>query len=201
MRKLSKITESVWGDIRKKSLGQESRGEDEWVIDLMKQFITRHPMLKEGEYEISDLKLNLSVAVRIDEEDLVDGKLPFKFGKVYDFVADNIGLVSLENSPDEVENDFVVNGNELTNFIGGPKKVGRTFTANFNKNLESLDGSPDEVGNYSIIGCRRVKDIKGITPVINKEFRASEEAKQTPPFTDDDYRKYSDIRGQIVRRF
>lgn len=27
MRKLSKITESVWGDIRKKSLGQEARGE------------------------------------------------------------------------------------------------------------------------------------------------------------------------------
>ena len=201
MRKFSNICESIWMDIHKQSNGDSFKKEDQGVIDLMNEFIARHPMLKEGEYQISSLKLNLSVAVRIDEEDLMDGKFPFKFGKVYDFTADNIGLVSLENSPDEVEKDFVVNGNNLTNFIGGPKKVGRTFSANFNNDLESLDGSPDEVGNYCIIGCRRVKDIKGITPVINKEFRASEEAKQTPPFTDDDYRKYSDIRGKIVRRF
>ena len=181
--------------------GESVKKEDQYVIEQIKEFVKRHALLKEGDYEIVGLKLNLFERVQIDEEDLVDGKFPFKFGSVYDFGAENIGLVSLENSPDEVKVDFVVNGNELTNFIGGPKYVGRTFTANFNRNLESLDGSPEEVGNYSITACQRVKDIKGITPVINGDLRVSTEEKQKYVFTDDDYRKYSKIRGQIIRRF
>ena len=201
MRKLSQIEESLWADVQSQASGESFKKEDQWIVEQMKEFIKRHTLLKEGDYEISGLKLNLFERVRINEEDLVDNKFPFKFGSVYDFIADNIGLVSLENSPDEVKVDFVVNGNELTNFIGGPKYVGRTFSANFNRNLESLDGSPEEVGNYSITACQRVKDIKGITPIINGELRISTEEKQKYVFTNDDYRKYSKIRGHIIRRF
>ena len=201
MRRLSQITESIWSDMQDRGTGDVVKNEDKWVIDAMKEFIKRHPLLKEGEYKISGLKLDLFETVRIEEEDLVDGKFPFKFGEVYNFIADNIGLEPLENSPDKVYSDFNVSSNKLKNFMGGPKSVGQSFSANFNKDLESLDGSPEEVGNYSITGCHRVRDIKGLTPVINGNLVVSQKTTQSTIFEDDDYRKYSNIKGNIIRRF
>ena len=201
MRRLSQITESIWSDMQDRGTGDAVKNEDKWVIDAMKEFIKRHPLLKEGEYEIVGLKLNIYQTVRIEEEDLVDGKLPFKFGEVYNFIANSIGLESLENSPDKVYCDFNVSSNNLKNFIGGPKSVGKSFSANFNKDLETLDGSPEETTDYSITGCHRVRDIKGLTPVIKGNLVVSLKYNQNIEFDDEDYFKVSNIKGNLIRRF
>ena len=39
MRKLSKITESIWSDMQDRSAGDVVRKEDQWKIDLIKEFI------------------------------------------------------------------------------------------------------------------------------------------------------------------
>ena len=35
MRKLSKITESIWSDIQDRSMGKTVRKEDQWKMDLI----------------------------------------------------------------------------------------------------------------------------------------------------------------------
>ena len=37
MRKLSKITESIWSDMQDRSAGDVVRKEDQWIIDLIKE--------------------------------------------------------------------------------------------------------------------------------------------------------------------
>lgn len=200
MRKLSKITESLWTDIQSRSAGETTRKEDAWKLDLIKEFIERHN-LKEGEYTInSDFSLDVHRNIMVKPFDLVDKKLPFKFGKIDGTIwLNDLNLDTLENSPSEVTGDFVIYENKIKDFTGGPEIVGGNFSANLNYNLESLDGSPKEVGgNYSILGCRYIKDIKGISPVIGGDLELTN--KPFKVFADDEYRKYSNIKGKIIKK-
>ena len=52
MRKLSKITESIWSDIQDRSSGDTVRKENQWIMDLIKEFIERHN-LEEKDYHIN----------------------------------------------------------------------------------------------------------------------------------------------------
>ena len=204
MKRLSGINESVWGDIRKRGLGDSFRDEDKWQLDVIKEFIEKHK-LKEGEYSINgDLSLNVNKNISILKEDLVDGKLPFKFGKVDGtmWLTDDLHLKTLENSPKEVTGSFVLYENELENFIGGPEIVGENFAANFNSPLRTLDGSPKKVGgNYSIVFCTSLVDISGISPEIggNLELSKDSNIRFGKTFTDEEFRKYSNIKGIIKR--
>lgn len=84
--------------------------------------------------------------VLVDASKLIDGHLPFKFGKVDgDFVAENCGLTSLSGCPDEVTGDFRVSYNKIDSLAGCPCKVGGDFVCSHNQ-LLSLDGVPVEVG-------------------------------------------------------
>ena len=200
MRKLSKITESLWTDIQSRSAGETTRKEDTWKLDLIKEFIERHN-LKEGEYTInSDFSLDIHRNIMVKPFDLVDKKLPFKFGKIEGTIwLTDLNLDTLENSPSEVTGDFVIYENKIKDFTGSPEIVGGNFAANLNYNLESLDGSPKEVGgNYSILGCRYIKDISGISPVIGGDLELTN--KPFKVFADDEYRKYSNIKGKIIKK-
>ena len=203
MKKLSNISESIWGDMRKRSSEGTVRKEDKWFEELVMDFVKRHN-LKETDYKInpSDLTVDIFRNISFVEEDLVEGKLPFKFGKVIGNVwLDGLGLVSLENSPREVTEAFVIYNNKLENFIGGPEIVGENFAANFNRGLRTLEGSPKVVkGSYCILYCKDVKDISGITPDIGKDLQVPPEQNQDPPFSDEDYKKYANIGGKIIRR-
>lgn len=203
MKKLSQINESVWGDIRKRGIGQEYRDEDSWQLEPIKDFIERHN-LKEGEYKInSDFSLDIyrNIMIKpIDVSKFGEIKLPFKFGKIDGTIwLNDLELKTLENSPREVTGDFVIYENKLENFIGGPEIVGGNFSANVNLLLESLDGSPKKVGgNYCILGCRHIKDISGISPEIGGDLELTN--KPFKVFVDDEYRKYSNIKGKIIKK-
>ena len=54
MRKLSKITESIWSDMQDRSSGDVVRKEDQWKIDLIKEFIERHHLNEEYYHILTD---------------------------------------------------------------------------------------------------------------------------------------------------
>ena len=199
MRKLSKITESIWSDMQDRSSGDVVRKEDQWKIDLIKEFIERHH-LEEKDYHINaDYSLDIHRNIRVKPFDLVDRKLPFKFGKIDGTIwLSDLNLDTLENCPKEVTGDFVIYVNKLENFIGGPEIVGGDFAANMNLSLKSLDGSPKKVGGkYSILSCRYIEDISGISPEIEGDLEIPKKPKFE--FSDDDFRQYSNIKGEIKR--
>ena len=202
MRKLSKITESIWSDMQDRSAGDTVRKEDQWIIDLIKEFIERHH-LEEKDYNINaDYSLDIHRNIVIKPFDILDkneGKLPFKFGRVNGTMwLNGLGLKTLENCPKEVTDDFVIYDNNLENFIGGPETVGGDFAANMNLSLKSLDGSPKKVGGkYSILSCRFIEDISGISPEIGGDLEIPKILKYE--FSDDDFKQYSNIKGEIKR--
>ena len=202
MRKLSKITESIWSDMQDRSSGDVVRKEDQWIIDLIKEFIERHH-LEEKDYNINaDYSLDIHGNIVIKPFDILDkneGKLPFKFGRVDGTMwLNSLDLKTLENCPSEVTGDFVIYENKLENFIGGPENVGGDFAANMNLSLKSLDGSPKKVGGkYSILSCRFIEDISGISPEIGGDLEIPKKPKFE--FSDDDFRQYSNIKGEIKR--
>ena len=202
MRKLSKITESIWSDMQDRSSGDVVRKEDQWKIDMIKELIERHH-LKENDYHINaDCSLDIHRNIMIKPVDILDvkeGKLPFKFGKIKGTMwLSGLNLRTLENSPSEVTGDFVIYENKLENFIGGPEIVGGDFAANMNLSLKSLDGSPKKVGGkYSILTCMSIKDISGISPEIEGDLEIPKILKYE--FSDDDFRQYSNIKGEIKR--
>ena len=202
MRKLSKITESIWSDMQDRSAGDVVRKEDQWKIDLIKEFIERHH-LKENDYHINaDCSLDIHRNIMIKPVDILDvkeGKLPFKFGRVDGTMwLNGLGLKTLENCPSEVTGDFVIYENKLENFIGGPEIVGGDFAANMNLSLKSLNGSPKKVGGkYSSLACMSIKDISGISPEIGGNLEIPKKTKFE--FSDDDFRQYSNIKGEIKR--
>lgn len=201
MKKLSNITESIWSDIQDRSAGENVRKEDQWIVDIIKNFIERHN-LKENEYKINpDFSLDIyrNIMIKpIDVSKFGEIKLPFKFGKIDGTIwMTDLDLKTLENSPREVTSDFVINENKFKDFTGSPEIVGGNFAANLNYNLESLDGSPKEVGgDYCILGCGYIKDISGISPEIGGNLKISKNCS----FEDDEFRKYSNIKGQIIRK-
>lgn len=184
-------------DIHKQSNGDSFKKEDQGVIDLMNEFIQRHN-LKEGEYKINgNLTLDVYHAIQLQEDDMIENKIPFKFGKIDgDFRISNIPIESLENSPNEVTGTYMITFTNIKTLEGSPRIVGKNFNVDFNRQLISLDGSPDKVGgDYKFFSSWNVRDIKGISPEIGGNVIYSEGYK----FTDDDFRKYSNIKGIIIK--
>lgn len=59
MRKLSKITESIWSDMQDRSSGDVVRKEVQWKIDLIKEFIERHHLNEEYYHINADCSLDI----------------------------------------------------------------------------------------------------------------------------------------------
>ena len=86
--------------------------------------------------------------MRILDEDLINGKFPFPFGKVKGhFTCDGCKeLISLEGAPKEVGKSFMCfSCPNLTSLKGAPEKVGGQFACSDCSNLTSLKGAPKEV--------------------------------------------------------
>ena len=72
--------------------------------------------------------INSKKSIFIRDKDLVDGKLPFKFGRVDEnfYCSDCPSLTSLEGAPQEVGGDFYCrNCPSLKSLKGSPQKVGK----------------------------------------------------------------------------
>lgn len=97
-----------------------------------------------------------------------------KFGEVYgDFEIGDLGLTSLEGSPEKVGGSFkMYNNSKLTSLKGGPLVVGKNFVC-VESDLSSLEGSPLKVeGDFYI---RPVPaSLFGAPLEINGEFKLGE---------------------------
>lgn len=101
------------------------------------------------DYYIEDGLVCCRGDVFITDEDLVDGHLPFEFGKVDgDFSFECCtSLTSLEGSPKEVGGNFYCFGcKNLTTLFGCPEKIGGNVDCSHCTKLTSLDFIPYSLG-------------------------------------------------------
>ena len=103
--------------------------------------------------------------VVLDDSVLVDGKIPFKYGKVYgNFSLTKCKtLKSYEGCPEIVYGDFkAAIKSDIENFEGCPKFVGGNFDASGHVSLKNLKGSPEKVvKKYIISHCDNLKNLEG----------------------------------------
>lgn len=89
-------------------------------------------------------------AITIDDDALVDGKLPYPFISCAGSFSCDLcrTLVSLEGMPITVDGIFECSRcTSLTSLIGAPEKVGGNFVCSDCLKLTSLEGMPKSVGN------------------------------------------------------
>ena len=103
--------------------------------------------------------------IRIHDEDLVNGKLPFKFGEISDglMFLDCETLISLEGAPKKIDKFInIQNCPNLTSLKGAPQEgVSMILLINCGK-LVSLEGLPKIIdGRFSIRECSSLKTLKG----------------------------------------
>ena len=121
------VTEGMWGSALRRSNTAKERKDDE--ANRIQEFINkqREP---ESIYITDDNVINSKSNIIIRDTDLINGKLPFKFGRV-DGYFDCDGcpsLTSLEGAPQKVGGNFYCrNCPSLTSHEGAPKKIGGRF--------------------------------------------------------------------------
>ena len=93
------ITEGMWGSALRRSNTAKERKEDK--ANRIQEFIDNQP---ESIYITDGNVINSKSNITIRDTDLVDGKLPFKFGRVDgDFICSKCtSLTSLEGAPQTV---------------------------------------------------------------------------------------------------
>ena len=136
------------------------------------EFLSRRPFYKDF-FSISDDEtcVNSSTSVFIYDDDLIDGKIPFQFGKVdgsFNCSACT-GLISLEGVPKTVSRKFFCDEcSKLTSLKGAPKTVGNNFKCSHCGNLTSLEGAPEKVGgSFSCEGCPNLTSLEHLPNEIN----------------------------------
>ena len=136
------IEEGMWGSALRRSNSGKERKDDE--ANRIQEFINkqREP---ESIYITDDNVINSKSNIIIRDTDLINGKLPFKFGRV-DGYFDCDGctsLTSLEGAPQKVWRDFSCsNCTSLTSLKGSLQEVGRNFYCSNCPSLTSHEGVP-----------------------------------------------------------
>ena len=95
------ITEGMWGSALRRSNSGKERKDDE--ANRIQEFINNQPE-SEYIYITDDNVINSKKSIVISDTDLVNGKLPFKFGRVGgDFdCRECTSLTSLEGAPKKI---------------------------------------------------------------------------------------------------
>ena len=118
------IEEGMWGSALKRSNSGKERKDDE--ANRIQEFIDNQP--EPGSIYITDGNvINSKSNITIRDTDLINGKLPFKFGRVdKNFICMKCpSLTSLEGAPQKVGGDFDCRMcTSLTSLEGAPKKIG-----------------------------------------------------------------------------
>ena len=118
------ITEGMWGSALRRSNTAKERKDDE--ANRIQEFINKQRE-QESIYITDGNVINSKKSIVISDTDLVNGKLPFKFGRVDAFFDCDgcTSLTSLEGSPQEVGRNFYCSEcTSLTSLEGAPKKIG-----------------------------------------------------------------------------
>ena len=141
------ITEGMWGSALRRSNTAKERKDDE--ANRIQEFIDNQP---ESIYITDGNVINSKSNITIRDTDLVDGKLPFKFGRVD-------GYFDCDGCP------------SLTSLEGAPQKVGGSFICSDCHSLTTLEGSPQEVGrNFYCRNCPSLKSLEDATKKIGGEI-------------------------------
>ena len=113
-------------------------------------------------------------AITIDDDVLVDGKLPYPFVSCKgSFSCDFCRtLVSLEGMPITVDGKFECSRcTSLTSLIGAPEKVGGSFDCNNCPKITSLEGAPKEVGgSFYAQTCPNLTSLIGAPEKVGRSF-------------------------------
>lgn len=108
---------------------------------------------------------NCKQQISIKDKDLIDGKLPIKFGAINgDFECyDCRKLISLEGGPKMVNGSVsLYHCISLTSLIGAPEHVQKIFECPYCSGLTSLQGAPKYVGQtFNCSGCDNLTSLKG----------------------------------------
>ena len=118
------ITEGMWGSALRRSNSGKERKDDE--ANRIQEFINKQ-LESESIYITDNNVINSKKSIVISDTDLVNGKLPFKFGRVGgDFdCRECTSLTSLKGSPKEVGGDFDCRMcTSLKSLEDAPKKIG-----------------------------------------------------------------------------
>ena len=122
------ITEGMWGSALRRSNTAKERKDDE--ANRIQEFINkqREP---ESIYITDGNVINSKKSIVISDTDLINGKLPFKFGRVD-------------------KNFICMKCTSLTSLEGAPQKVGGDFDCRMCTSLTSLEGAPKKIGGKII---------------------------------------------------
>ena len=106
-------------------------------------------------------------------------------------------LKSLEGSPKEISKVFDCSHcNSLKSLEGAPRKVGGTFYCSNCQSLKSLKGAPEKVGGtFDCSYCQSLKTLEGAPKEVGRNFSCD---KCKVKFTEDDVKKISDVKGEII---
>lgn len=167
-KSIKTLNENIFHQYNKWKTGYVRKEND--VEIRMQTFIEEHNIKKYSittdEKGIKYLNINDPLHfIRIHDEDLVNGKLPFKFGKIDDglIFEDCETLISLEGAPEKIHQIFSVQDcPNLTSLKGAPQKgVSLILLLNCGK-LVSLEGLPETInGRFSIRACSSLETLKG----------------------------------------
>ena len=127
-----------------------------------KQYADYCHISKDGKH----IDFNADITIR--DYDLINGKLPFPFGKIggYFDCAFADDLVSLEGAPKEVACDFFCsNCPKLTSLEGAPEEVGGDFCVHLCPNLTSLEHLPKKIGGVLSVDKRFMGKLPSDIPV------------------------------------
>ena len=165
------ITEGMWGSALRRSNSAKERKDDE--ANRIQEFIDNQPE-PESIYITDGNVINSKSYIIIRDTDLINGKLPFKFGRVdgYFDCSDCSSLTSLEGAPQEVGWNFYCSDcSSLTSLKGSPQKVGGDFNCSNCSSLTSLEGVPQEVGrNFYCRNCPSLTSLEGAPKKIGGKF-------------------------------
>lgn len=178
-----------WNYGKMENLNEVSVGVDEAFVDTKESVTDKSLIIKdfmERKYKINeDGSVDVDDDVDVFESDVIDGKLPFKFGKVSgNFDCSACHLTSLEGCPQEVGGFFNCSHNQLTSLEGCPREVGGSFSCNKNQ-LTSLEGCPQKiVGDFdcrnnqltSLKGCP--KEVSGCFNCDNNQLTSLKDCPQ-----------------------
>ena len=96
------------------------------------------------------------------------------FGKITGyFDCSNLGLISLEGSPQTVGKAFWCSDNQLTSLKGAPTEVGGSFNCSRNQ-LTSLEGAPQKVDGSFYCSSNQLTSLEGAPQKTDGDFWCSE---------------------------
>lgn len=152
-----------------------TKKEDSLELKL-KEFIENDPERNPGDYYIRDGKVCCRSGVRIHNDDLVDGRLPFHFYYVNSLFSCRScpSLISLEGCPEYVGGEFDCSDNpELKSLEGGPIDISGDFYCNVCYGLTSLVGSPERVGGNFNCSSNYIISLVGAPKEVGGDFDCS----------------------------